>query len=114
MVTHGQLAAELVERCGDDRGDMPQCAAVSIGGTMTSIARARRSATPSAGSRLRRAVRTMRPATVLVLTDMFGGTPTTSRYVRDAHVEVITGVKPPMLIRLARPRTAWTCSRIAR
>ena len=43
---------------------------------------------------------------VLVLTDMFGGTPANLgvTFVSD-DVEVITGVNLPMLIKLARPHT---------
>ncbi|MCA1559533.1 MAG: hypothetical protein LC804_04435 [Acidobacteria bacterium] len=41
---------------------------------------------------------------MLVLTDMFGGTPTNLAVTFVApHVEVITGVNLPMLIKLARP-----------
>jgi PTS system mannose-specific IIA component len=41
---------------------------------------------------------------VLVLTDMFGGTPANLAVTFvSPHVEVITGVNLPMLIKLARP-----------
>jgi PTS system mannose-specific IIA component len=44
------------------------------------------------------------PACVLVLTDMFGGTPANLAVTCvSPHVEVITGVNLPMLIKLARP-----------
>jgi len=55
------------------------------------------------------------PAPVLVLTDMFGGTPANLgvTYVGDA-VEVITGVNLPMLIKLARPQQATDLLSLAR
>jgi PTS system mannose-specific IIA component len=44
------------------------------------------------------------PAPVLVLTDMFGGTPANLAVTFvSPQVEVITGVNLPMLIKLARP-----------
>jgi PTS system mannose-specific IIA component len=41
---------------------------------------------------------------VLIMTDMFGGTPTNiaSTFLMEGHVEVVTGVNLPMLIRLAQ------------
>jgi PTS system mannose-specific IIA component len=55
------------------------------------------------------------PAGVLVLTDMFGGTPANLgvTYV-SPHVEVITGVNLPMLIKLARPQKDTDLLTIAR
>jgi PTS system mannose-specific IIA component len=45
------------------------------------------------------------PASVLVLTDMFGGTPANLGVTFvNPHVEVITGVNLPMLLKLARPQ----------
>ena len=44
---------------------------------------------------------------VLILTDMFGGTPSNLSYsfLEDGHVEVVSGVNLPMLIRAANKRT---------
>jgi PTS system mannose-specific IIA component len=45
------------------------------------------------------------PASVLVLADMFGGTPANLGVTFvNPHVEVITGVNLPMLLKLARPQ----------
>ena len=43
---------------------------------------------------------------VLVLTDMFGGTPSniSLSFLHEHHVEVVTGVNLPMLIKLAEVR----------
>ena len=104
VVTHGQLAAELVNSAEMIVGDLPQFAAVSIGWhddvdlAREEIGRAIERVRTSAGSTEED------PAGVLVLTDMFGGTPANLgvTYV-SSHVEVITGVNLPMLIKLARP-----------
>jgi PTS system mannose-specific IIA component len=52
---------------------------------------------------------------VLVLTDMFGGTPANLAVTFvSSDVEVITGVNLPMLIKLARPQTGEDLLTIAR
>ncbi len=104
VVTHGQLAAELVNSAEMIVGDLPQFAAVSIGWhddvdqAREEIGRAIERVRTSAGGTEED------PVGVLVLTDMFGGTPANLgvTYV-SPHVEVITGVNLPMLIKLARP-----------
>ena len=114
VVTHGQLATELVNSAEMIVGDLPHFAAVSIGWhddvepARQEIARAiqRVSAVaPGEGDR----------ANVLVLTDMFGGTPANLgvTFVSD-DVEVITGVNLPMLIKLARPQQATDLLTLAR
>jgi PTS system mannose-specific IIA component len=104
VVTHGQLATELVNAAEMIVGDLPQFAAVSIGWhedvdqAREEIGRAIARVRASAGGT------DDDPVDVLVLTDMFGGTPANLAvtYV-GPHVEVITGVNLPMLIKLARP-----------
>ena len=102
VVTHGQLAAELVNSAEMIVGDLPHFASVSIGWhddvdrakdeIGAAIARVQASAAGGDGQ-----------AGVLVLTDMFGGTPANLAVTFvSAHVEVITGVNLPMLIKLAR------------
>jgi mannose PTS system EIIA component len=105
VVTHGQLAAELVNSAEMIVGDLPHFAAVSIGWhdevdrAREEIGRAIARVGVSAGGT------GDQPASVLVLTDMFGGTPANLgvTYV-SPHVEVITGVNLPMLLKLARPQ----------
>jgi PTS system mannose-specific IIA component len=104
VVTHGQLATELVNSTEMIVGDLPQFAAVSIGWhddvehAREEIGRAIERVQASAGGT------EAAPADVLVLTDMFGGTPANLgvTFVSE-RVEVITGVNLPMLIKLARP-----------
>ena len=94
VVTHGQLATELLNAAETIVGELPRFAAVSIGwhedtaDARTEIAEAVRRVSGDAG--------------VLILTDMFGGTPSNlaMTFLGNA-VEVITGVNLPMLIKLA-------------
>ena len=113
VVTHGQLATELVNSAEMIVGDLPHFTAVSIGWhedvdqAREEIGRAIERVTVTADNGQR--------GGVLVLTDMFGGTPANLAvtYVSD-HVEVITGVNLPMLIKLARPQKEADLLTIAR
>ena len=105
VVTHGQLATELVNAAEMIVGDLPRFAAVSIGwhedveqardAIAQAIERVRTSADDSPDT----------PAGVLLLSDMFGGTPANLAvtFLEAERVEVITGVNLAMLIKLARP-----------
>jgi mannose PTS system EIIA component len=92
VVTHGQLAAELVNAARQIVGDIPRIAAVSIGWADDMTA---------AQEAIGRALGEVGEAGVLVLTDMFGGTPTNVMlpFLSD-RVEIVTGVNLPMLIKL--------------
>jgi PTS system mannose-specific IIA component len=105
VVTHGQLATELVNAAEMIVGDLPHFAAVSIGWhedveqAKEEIGRAIARVQASAGGT------DAEPAGALVLTDMFGGTPANLGVTFVSPlVEVITGVNLPMLIKLARPQ----------
>jgi PTS system mannose-specific IIA component len=52
---------------------------------------------------------------ILLLTDMFGGTPTNiaSMFLEEGSVEVITGVNLPMVIKLATATTEESLEEIA-
>jgi mannose PTS system EIIA component len=113
-VTHGQLATELVNSAEMIVGDLPHFAAVSIGWhddvdqAREEIGRAIERVAASAPGEGER-------TSVLVLTDMFGGTPANLgvTFVSDG-VEVMTGVNLPMLIKLARPQKATDLLSLAR
>jgi PTS system mannose-specific IIA component len=95
VVTHGQLATELVNAAETIVGDLPQFAAVSIGW---------HDDVDDAREEIRQAIARLGPADgVLILTDMFGGTPANLglTFLEADKVEVITGVNLPMLIKLA-------------
>lgn len=103
VVTHGQLATELVNSAEMIVGDLPHFTAVSIGWhddverAKEEIGLAIARVQASAGGT------EQEPAVALVLTDMFGGTPANLAVTFvSPQVEVITGVNLPMLIKLAR------------
>jgi PTS system mannose-specific IIA component len=95
IVTHGNLASELVSAAETIVGDIRHITAVSIGWhDDVDIAR----------EEISRAIdRVNQGAGVLVLTDMFGGTPTNiaCTFLGSAPIEVVTGVNLPMVIKLA-------------
>ena len=114
VVTHGQLATELVNSAEMIVVDLPHFAAVSIGWhddvdlAREEIGRAIERVAAIAGGGGNR-------APVLVLSDMFGGTPANLGVTFvSADVEVITGVNLPMLIKLARPQKASDLLTVAR
>jgi PTS system mannose-specific IIA component len=108
VVTHGQLAAELVNAAETIVGDIPQFAAVSIGW---------HDDVEDARGEIRQAIqRVQGPEGVLLLTDMFGGTPANVglTFLEANTVEVITGVNLPMLIKLAGLRASSDLLAVAR
>jgi len=101
VITHGQLATELVNAAEMIVGDLPQFTAVSIGWHED---------VNDAREDIAQAIERVRSvdAGVLLLTDMFGGTPSNlgMTFLDKDRVEVITGVNLPMLIKLAGLRTS--------
>lgn len=96
VVTHGMLATELLNAAETIVGDLPQFTAVSIGW---------HDDVPVATSAMARAIaRVDSGSGVLLLTDMFGGTPSNlaMTFLEAGRIEVVTGVNLPMLIKLAR------------
>jgi mannose PTS system EIIA component len=108
VVTHGQLATELVNAAEMIAGDLPQFAAVSIG--WHDDVEAAKEAIAAAIARV------SRNAGVIVLTDMFGGTPSNlgMTFLEKDKVEVITGVNLPMLIKLTSLRQSSNLMEVAR
>ena len=95
VVTHGQLATELLNAAETIVGDLPRFAAVSIGWHED---------TEDARAEIQQAIaRVEEGAGVLILTDLFGGTASNlaMSFLSQEKVEVITGVNLPMLIKLA-------------
>ena len=108
VITHGQLAIELVNAAEMIVGDLPQFTAVSIGWHDDAS---------DAREEVARAVeRVQSEAGVLLLTDMFGGTPSNvgMTFLELNRVEVITGVNLPMLIKLASIRRSQDLLAVAR
>jgi PTS system mannose-specific IIA component len=104
VVTHGQLAAELLNAAEMIVGDLPHFTAVSIG-WHEDVDQAREEI-GRAIDRVRAKVATPdAPGGVLVLADMFGGTPANLgvTYLEADKVELVTGLNLAMLMKLARP-----------
>jgi mannose PTS system EIIA component len=95
IVTHGHLAGELLAAAEMIIGPVSHIAAVSIGW---------HDDVDAARDEVQRAIsRVSQGDGVLLLTDMFGGTPTNiaSMFLEEGSVEVLTGVNLPMVIKLA-------------
>jgi PTS system mannose-specific IIA component len=95
IVTHGHLAGELLAAAEMIIGPVSHIAAVSIGW---------HDDVDAARDEVQRAMsRVSQGSGVLLLTDMFGGTPTNiaSMFLEEGTVEVVTGVNLPMVIKLA-------------
>ena len=108
VVTHGQLANELVNAAEMIVGDLPQFAAVSIGW---------HDEVNDAREEIGQAIERVRcDAGVLLLIDMFGGTPSNlgMTFLEKDRLEVITGVNLPMLIKLASLQTSQDLLAVAR
>src|ERR1700704_4707946 len=108
VVTHGHLAGELLAAAEMIVGPISHIAAVSIGWhddvdtARAEVERAIKGVSQSAG--------------VLLMTDMFGGTPTNiaSMFLEERAVEVITGVNLPMIIKLAAQEEPGSLAEVAR
>lgn len=102
IVTHGALAIELRRATEHVVGPMEQVETVCIGADddLEQASNVIRSAVESANT----------GKGVLLLTDMFGGTPSnlSIAMLKDGEVEVIAGVNLPMLIKLSQAREEQT------
>jgi PTS system mannose-specific IIA component len=108
VVTHGQLANELVNAAEMIVGDLPRFTAVSIGW---------HDDVNDAREDIMQAIERVRGEEgVLLLTDMFGGTPSNlgMTFLEKDRLEVITGVNLPMVIKLANLRASSDLLAVAR
>ena len=95
IITHGRIANELLSAAETVVGELSHIAAVSIGWhddvelAKDEISRAIKKVSSENG--------------VILLTDMFGGTPTNiaAMFIKENEIEVITGVNLPMVVKLA-------------
>ena len=95
IVSHGQVANELVAAAEAVVGDLSHITAVSIGW---------HDDVEMAKAEIERAIANVSQGNgVLLLTDMFGGTPTNiaAMFLKANEVEIVTGVNLPMVIKLA-------------
>ena len=108
IVSHGQLANELLAAAETVIGDLSHIVAVSIGwhddvdAAKNEIARAIKNVSQDVG--------------VLLMTDMFGGTPTniSAMFLEEGKVEIVTGVNLPMVIKFATSSEGTPLSELAR
>ena len=108
VVTHGHLATELVNAAETIVGDLPNFTAVSIGWHED---------VQDARDEIAAAIaRVQGPEGVLIVTDMFGGTPSNLgiTFLEANKVDVITGVNLPMLIKAANLREERNLTEVAR
>jgi PTS system mannose-specific IIA component len=108
LVSHGQLATEMLRAAEIIVGKIENTVAVDIDPrtSMDEIHKA-----------VEGAIRTVETGKgVLLLTDMFGGTPSNIglSFLGTHHVEVLTGVNLPMMIKLPTTRTAMPLAELAR
>jgi PTS system mannose-specific IIA component len=108
VVTHGQLATELVNAAETIVGDLPNFFAVSIG-WHEDVQDAR----AEIGAAIERVTQ---PGGVLLMTDMFGGTPSNLglTFLETHKVEIVTGVNLPMLIKAASVKDGASLIDVAR
>ena len=108
IVSHGQVANELLAAAETVVGNMSHITAVSIGWhddvelAKNEISRAIKKVSSGSG--------------VLLLTDMFGGTPTniSAMFLKENEVEIVTGVNLPMVIKLASQNNQMSLSEMAK
>ncbi|HVG38745.1 MAG TPA: PTS sugar transporter subunit IIA [Pyrinomonadaceae bacterium] len=94
IISHGQLASELLAAAEMIVGQVAHVTAVSMGW---------HDDVDAARDEIERAIsRVSKGSGVLLLTDMFGGTPTNiaSMFLAEGEVEVVTGVNLPMVIKV--------------
>ena len=108
LVTHGRLGSELLTAAETIIGTISHVAAVSIGW---------HDDVDAASDEIERAMtRVSEGRGVLLLTDLFGGTPTNiaSMFLKEGEAEVVTGVNLPMVIKLASQSGEESLADVAR
>lgn len=107
VITHGSLAASLMEVAESITGKIEKVKTVSVVSSDT---------TESIRGALSGSIKEVNSGSgVIIFTDMFGGTPTNVALslLEDGKVDVITGVNLPMLIKFIGNRTEKSLSEVA-
>ncbi|MFB3902643.1 MAG: PTS sugar transporter subunit IIA [Acidobacteriota bacterium] len=107
VVTHGQLASELVAAAELIVGEITHIVPVSIGWHVD---------VNESKKEIEQAIQTVNQGKgVIILTDMFGGTPSNIAlsFLRKGELEIVTGVNLPMVIKLAQQAGTETVSELA-
>jgi PTS system mannose-specific IIA component len=108
VVSHGQLAGELLAAAQTVVGDLSHIVAVSIDWNDN---------VETAKDDIAKAIKKVSAGNgVLLLTDMFGGTPTniSAMFLAEGQVEIVTGVNLPMVIKLASQHKEMTLDEMAK
>ena len=108
IVSHGQVANELLSAAETVVGGLRNITAVSIGW---------HDDVEAAKKEIERAIKQVSAGRgVLLLTDMFGGTPTniSAMFIKENEVELVTGVNLPMVLKLATTNGDVSLSEIAK
>jgi PTS system mannose-specific IIA component len=108
IISHGQVANELLAAAEAVVGELSHIAAVSIGW---------HDDVEMAKGEIQRAIDKVSTGKgVLLLTDMFGGTPTNiaAMFLSENAIEIVTGVNLPMVIKLASVHHELTLHELAR
>jgi PTS system mannose-specific IIA component len=107
VVTHGEIAAGLLQTALRIAEEAPAVEAVGIGWDEDAA---------DARGRIGEALERVRgDGGVLILTDMFGGTPSNLAFplLEDGKVEIVTGVNLPMLLRAITARQGESLAELA-
>jgi PTS system mannose-specific IIA component len=98
VITHSNLGSELIKAAEMIKGDLPGIIPISIDAnkSLKSINKEITSAIKKVDSK----------KGVLILTDLFGGTPSniSLSFLKEGKVEVVTGVNLPMLLKISTMR----------
>lgn len=108
IISHGQVANELLAAAETIVGETSHLTAVSIGW---------HDDVDVAKKEIERAIdRVSFGRGVIIMTDMFGGTPTNiaAMFLKDGVVEIVTGVNLPMVVKLAAYKGEVTLSEVSR
>jgi len=108
IVTHGRLGAELIHTAEFILGRIEHLESVSVD-VQDSPEKMR--------EEIKKAIKKVDQGQgVLILTDMFGGTPSnlSLSFLSNGHLEVLTGVNLPMIIKLAQSRDKYGLPELAR
>jgi len=108
IISHGQLANELVAAAEAVVGNLDHIRAVSIGW---------HDDVEMAKAEIEQAIKEVSQGIgVLLLTDMFGGTPTNiaAMFLDNNDVEIVTGVNLPMVIKVASTMRETTLHDLAK
>lgn len=107
IVSHGRIAVELLAAAEMVVGDLDHITAVSIGW---------HDDVEAAKAEIERAIKQVSEGVgVILMTDMFGGTPTNiaAMFLKSGEVDILTGVNLPMVIKLAAQNKEYTLNEIA-